>query len=358
MSKIFLFRWDLRSRGGVSNYLDILTEGIKSKGIDVINIPSKNISNLSKINYLIVIIETLLNYKQMLKKYNPHIVQFNPSFDKVWLFRDIFFLLMTPKKSKIIFFRGWRNELFSKVIKISILKNLINRVINGANKVFVLSESIMNDLKNIGIDSKKLNQTTTMVITDNYLNLREFNSTKITVMFCGRLERKKGIYELLQAARLVTKINGSINFNFVGDGSQIEKLKRLKEEYNLSNNVSVLGNLRGLKKYDAYKNSDIFILPSYTEGFPNVYTEALAAGLPVIITKVGGIPEVFIDGKNGYLIEKIPPSPREIAKIILTLSSDRNLRREISRANTLEALKKYDSKVLIDKMIGHYNISI
>ncbi len=356
MSCIFFFRWDLHSRGGVSNYLDILTEGIQKKGVDVISVPNVDIHRISKIRYIFVIFTTFLNYKQLLKKYKPHAVQFHPSFDRVWFFRDILFLLMTPNKLKIIFFRGWREELFNEVIKINILRSILSRVINGASRIFVLSEVAFKSLKKIGIKSSKLKRTTTMVIADNYSNTRNFNSNQVNVLFCGRLERKKGIYELLTSARLVLKINKNINFNFVGSGSQINKLENLTKKYNLEKSVNILGNLRGYDKYEAYKNADLFILPSYTEGFPNVYTEALAAGLPILITKVGGISDVFKNGKNGFFIDTIPPSPRKIAELIILLSSNKKLREKMSINNTSEALENYDSKILIESMHQQYSL--
>ena len=93
--------------------------------------------------------------------------------------------------------------------------------------------------------------------------------------------------------------------------------------------------------------SDIFVLSSLTEGFPLCLAEAMAAGLPIIATNVGGIPDIIKDDENGFLVE--PKNPKEIAKKVILVIKDDNLRKKISEKNRIES-KKYDWKNIVDNL--------
>ena len=93
--------------------------------------------------------------------------------------------------------------------------------------------------------------------------------------------------------------------------------------------------------------SDIFVLPSLSEGFPNVCLEAMASGLPVIATKVGGLVEIIRDGQNGFLVN--PETPREIAEKISLLLEDDELRERIS-SNNMEMVKDYSWQVVVRRL--------
>ncbi|GAI08660.1 unnamed protein product, partial [marine sediment metagenome] len=116
-----------------------------------------------------------------------------------------------------------------------------------------------------------------------------------------------------------------------------------KEE--ISRYIEFLGYLRGEEKIQVFITSDIFILPTYhPEGFPYAILEAMSAGLPIISTPIGAIPEIIEDGANGFLIP--PKIPYILAEKILTLIEDKSLREKMGAENMKKAQEKYDVKVV------------
>ena len=122
-------------------------------------------------------------------------------------------------------------------------------------------------------------------------------------------------------------------------------------EMNLKDNVEFKGYLVGKEKFNIFKNAHIFTIPSYTEGFPTVVLEAMAAGAAIIYTPVGGLINTMVDGKNGFVVKSIPPNPEEIAKKIIQLFENPKLMKKMSANNLIEAKEKYDAEIL-SKEIG------
>lgn len=134
----------------------------------------------------------------------------------------------------------------------------------------------------------------------------------------------KGLKYLVEAAEHF-KNKDDVVFVIIGDGQERKELELLITNYQLQHKVLLLGQIP-----DAYKllNAfDIFVLPSVKEGFPWVVIEAMAAKLSVVATRVGAIPEIIEDGKNGFIVE--PARPEQIAAKIQDLLNDEHLRQEL-----------------------------
>ena len=136
----------------------------------------------------------------------------------------------------------------------------------------------------------------------------------LTLIFLGSLVRAKGIYELLEAfARLRSDPTlPELVLVVVGEGPERAELGRWVEERGVAGAVRFPGLLLGAAKARALAEADLFVLPSYTEGLPNAMIEAMAAGLPVIVTPVGSIPDVIVQGENGCLVPARDPAALEV----------------------------------------------
>jgi glycosyltransferase involved in cell wall biosynthesis len=151
------------------------------------------------------------------------------------------------------------------------------------------------------------------------------------VLFVGRLSEPKGFYDLLDAAPSVLERVPSARFVFVGvaESEELESVVRsAARKRGLADRVTFLGHLEGEEKLRAYASADLLAVPSWTEAFPLVIPEGMAAGLPIVASAVGAIPDFVDDGKDGFLVE--PRDPRGLADRISSLLADDELRRRIS----------------------------
>jgi glycosyltransferase involved in cell wall biosynthesis len=121
------------------------------------------------------------------------------------------------------------------------------------------------------------------------------------------------------------------------------------ESYNLSDKVIFAGNRNDIP--EILQASDLFILPSRSEGTPAALIEAMASGLACIATDAGGMPEVIIDGKTGFLFER--ENADELAEKIMLVAFDAELRNKVT-SKAKQGLNKYSINVYVDDVFNHY----
>jgi len=151
---------------------------------------------------------------------------------------------------------------------------------------------------------------------------------KRNVVFIGRLERWKGVHIFLEVARRISRERRSLNFLVVGDGS----LRRLAEslaEQSCNGRVKFLGEIAHDEIAAVLAQAAILVLPSFVEGLPTVCLEALASGVPVVASDVGGVSEVVVDGQTGFLFPA--GNVKECFDKVENLLSDEQLRNRMGR---------------------------
>ncbi len=124
----------------------------------------------------------------------------------------------------------------------------------------------------------------------------------------GRLEHQKGFDVLIDAAMSLKQVTDDFQVNIIGDGSQRDGLARQISRCSLEDTVHLLGSVPKEELVQQYICSDAFILPSRWEGLPLTLLEAWAAGLPVIVTNVGGLPELCKDMENAIVLNPGDPN--------------------------------------------------
>lgn len=120
--------------------------------------------------------------------------------------------------------------------------------------------------------------------------------------FTGWMVQAKGVTELLEAAAKLRASGKNFKLTMIGGGTLLDQLQADVNAHGLDDCVTFTGWVEPAKVGPALEQADVFVLPTYAEGFPNALMEAMAKGLPAISTPVGGIPDSLIDGRNGFLI--------------------------------------------------------
>ena len=146
--------------------------------------------------------------------------------------------------------------------------------------------------------------------------------TEIVIGTAGRLVELKGIEYLLSAFSALKQEFPNLRLEIAGSGPQREKLEALAAQSGLRDHVKFLGWIDDISSI--LSRWDIFVMPSLEEGFPIAALDAMAAGLPLIATRVGGVPELIEDGTTGWLVP--PRDVESLTSRLRILLSDPELR--------------------------------
>lgn len=230
-------------------------------------------------------------------------------------------------KPFIVSFRGDDGYLARDRIMWRILTKWVSR---RAAAIAPVSSELLHILRELGIAQEKLHLPRFGVDTEMFHPPANKTSSPeiLQVMYAGALIPKKGLHILFEA--LGDERLGRVHLLIAGDGHYSGQLKSLCEMAGLSARTRWTGSLTPLSVASEMRHSDILCLPSFTEGSPNVIKEALASGLPVVASRVGGIPDLVRHGETGFLFEA--GNVEELRECIATLAANEALRIRMGRA--------------------------
>ena len=179
------------------------------------------------------------------------------------------------------------------------------------------------------------------------LGLAEDDVLALTV---ANLRRNKDYPNLLKAAALASSIEPRLQFAAVGQGPLLDEVKALHHELGLGSRYRLLGFRRDV--HELMAAADVFLLGSIHEGLPVAVMEAFAAGLPVVATEVGGLPQQVREGQEGLLV---PPSDHEaLAEALVTVARDDDLRARMGEAAARRAAE-YDIRTAVREQEAVYD---
>jgi glycosyltransferase involved in cell wall biosynthesis len=156
------------------------------------------------------------------------------------------------------------------------------------------------------------------------------------VLYAGKLEERKGYRDLLAAAALVLQQFPETQFWFAGHG-ELSQAAELANCLDIHNSVRLMGWLNEDAMNDAYEAASVFCLPSYNEGVPMVVLEAMSRSLPVVCTRVGGLPDYIQHRENGLFVKA--GDPESIAESIVKVLGDNSYAQQMGQnaARTIHA---------------------
>lgn len=202
-------------------------------------------------------------------------------------------------------------------------KKLISWMFNHTSALLVLSKKWKLFVETI-CDNSNINILYNGADPEHFMPYLPKSNNSINILFMGVLGRRKGSYDLIEAFIPIYNKFPNVNLILGGDG-EIDKTHSIIIDKGIDDRVKLMGWLSGQNKIDAFRNADIYVLPSYNEGLPVSILEAMAAGLPIISTPVGGIAEAVIEGVNGYLVN--PGDIKSISRNLAHLCEDDSLRK-------------------------------
>jgi len=267
--------------------------------------------------------------------------------------------LSTAIQAKI-FYRSVK-VIASRRVDFSIRKNpfSIHKYNNRfVNKIICISEKIRKVMLNDGIDEHKL-----ITIHDG-IDIRKFDHIKppqffrknwqipqnhILVGTVAAITGEKDYPNLLKAAKIVIDRLPNVTFMAAGNGKDENSIKIMAKQLNLENRFIFTGFQKNIG--DFLKSFDIFVLASKKEGLGTSVLDALAAGLPVIGTETGGIPEMITHNENGMLVK--PQNPQALADTIIELAKDK-AKREMLIKKGIISVERFSINNTIEKTIALY----
>jgi len=175
---------------------------------------------------------------------------------------------------------------------------------------------------------------------------------KIIIGTIANFYPTKGLSYLLEAVKiLVADYRLPVVAVIIGDGKLRFRLEQQIKNLKLENSIILTGSINEAGKY--LKALDLAVTSSVKEGFPYFLLEAMSAGLPIVATKVGGIPEIIINNENGLLVES--KNPQMLAEKINQLVTDKPLTEKMSRQNIQTVREKFSRQKMIDETLAIYN---
>ncbi|MEW8506253.1 MAG: glycosyltransferase [Candidatus Thiodiazotropha sp.] len=183
-------------------------------------------------------------------------------------------------------------------------------------------------------------------------SLRKFCDDSLLLTSIGRLSAEKGYDVLIQAVSiLINEHHLKIKLLLIGDGIEKDNLLRLANELGIAENLFITGYIDNAKFL--LPLADIYVISSHTEGLPITLLEAMSFSIPIIATKVGGIPYVIDNEREGLLVESAKPS--EIADAVLRITKDKNLANGLIFNSASKLRSMFTSEVMAEKYTRVYN---
>ena len=288
----------------------------------------------------------------LLKEY-PQLVHINTSFNTWAFWRDSVYLVISKMFRKKVFFQirgGKLNEFWNH--SSYLIKCVIKQILLMPDLIAVLSSAQKKPFIEIGL-GEKVKVFPNTVDLDRFRsptmrNYRaEFDIPKhhVVILFiANHFYKKKGGMDLLKTIPLVIEKHKKVLFVFVGGGGEEEVMLSFCRKEKIQDYVKFTGFLSSKAIIQILNSSDIFVLPSHSEGFPNVILEAMAAGLPIVSTPVGAIPEIIENGENGLLVK--PKDHSALAEKLIWLIENEQVRKKMGIRNIEKIQMNYDLKIV------------
>lgn len=353
---VLILSRELASGGGVVSFVKVLLAETTSEVAWTHFVIGRRLQERKTRTLIRLISDYVQLFAKLLGSPRYDAIHINPSFERRSLPRDIVFLLIANlfyQRKTLFFVHGWDWKLVNSILSSTFWKKVLSGILNRSGTIIVLSEQFRAGLVTLGVDRSLIRVMPMMFDRRELSGCQSIRpDERNDLLFLARVTREKGIMELLEAVGLLHKRGLRVHLTVAGDGEALRQAEQLANALALSKFVDFVGYVRGDRKTSVFSKPRIFVLPSYREGCPVSMLEAMACGLAIVATGVGGIPEVVRNGVNGVVLDD--SSPTCIAAGIETLLTNPELLARMSQQNRTDAWSKYASDVIAPQIVQHY----
>jgi glycosyltransferase involved in cell wall biosynthesis len=264
----------------------------------------------------------------------------------------------TLKVPALAFSRGYTAE--NK--KVAFYQYLDRMALGYVDGVICVSDGQRRILEKLGVRAKHIwvvhNAIHTSETTGDAAGFRSKISKQLSLpkeaLWCvtaGRMSPEKGYEDLIQSIAQMGAHAAKCCFLFCGEGPCRAQLEKQVQSHNLGERIRFVGFRRDLQ--DIFQAMDMLILPSHSEGLPNVVLEAFSFGKAVVATSVGGVPELVEDGQNGILVP--PGNPQSLAEAIIRCAENRMMRESFGKAARITTRSRFNFEDQAKKLESIYS---
>lgn len=301
----------------------------------------------SAIRKFFIASNALLQYTRLLARNRVALVHVHSASNASFWRKSVFILIALMWRRPVIFHLhgGGFIDFYSKRCG-PIRRWCVRFVLDHAAHIIVLSEEWRRRIAQITSNPHIVvipNPTDTGPLASQ----RDYDRSSNVLLFLGRLDKKKGIFDLVAAVALLHPQIPDIRVRFAGEGD-VDGIRRHAASNGILETIEFLGWISGELKQRVLAEATVFVLPSHAEGMPMAVLEAMAAGLPIVASRVGGVPDVVEDQKSGILFE--PGDVDGLARALLALLRDPARRRQMGEASQKRIVETHTPERVLEKI--------
>lgn len=344
--------------GGITTLVDTILPHVNSRVQlyyfpTVSNRPSKQSGKFSFKN-LMIAIEQISRFSRSIRKFRPHLLHIHTSQGIAWLKDTAYIWVGKIMKSKVVVHIHAADfaELYSDHSKP--VQAYTRCMLNKADAVIAVSDKWKEKLSSI-VAEEKIHTFTNCIQVPDETTVHPSDRMFSYGLFLGSIGPRKGAFDLIDAVGRIDQNGNGFHIWLAGYEERqgdLEIAHQKLEEHTLKDRCELVGVVTGSKKHDYLQQMDFFVLPSYNEGLPMAILEGMAQGRAIISTPVGGIPEVVIDGYNGYLVE--PGDVQTLAEKIKTLVNHPDLCNQMGLNSLNIAKQKLSVQTYVNRLMNVY----
>jgi glycosyltransferase involved in cell wall biosynthesis len=285
----------------------------------------------------------------------PRIIHLHTSQGIAWL-KDTFFILMGKALGCHIILHihgGNFDAIYNKSHRS--IQNYTQKVIGLADAVITVSSDLNNRLMHIVPVDRIFTLKNCIAIDAISTRASPYPINGAKALFLGIVGPSKGTFDLIEAIALL-KTRGILLHLWIAGLEEregdLDKARILTRKLDLEDMCQFVGAVYGASKSQLLHDASLFVLPSYHEALPMALLEAMAAGLPIVATRVGGMPEVVMEGYNGFLVE--PGDVEALADKLAVLANDPHLCEVMGQRSRELAELELDVKPYVKRLVALY----